>query len=152
VSRIPPNLFNVTCSALKGLLPRHSNIPTSEYIMHGSRLSARPTPRTRSYSYVHSNHPSSNSPLQLRQARMGQPFAILVASYDKLRRAVAVFFAATTRQSDKYLASPPDGVTFAREIYYRVVHSRRRLLSKFQPNRTLSFVLTACGLGRFRGF
>jgi len=61
VSRIPPNLFNVTCSALKGLLPRHSNIPTSEYIMHGSRLSARPTPRTRSYSYVHSNHPSSNS-------------------------------------------------------------------------------------------
>jgi len=27
-------------------------------------------------------------------------------------------------QSDKYLASPPDGVTIAREIYYRVVHSR----------------------------
>jgi len=31
-------------------------------------------------------------------------------------------------QSDKYLASPPDGVTIAREIYYRVVHSRRRLV------------------------
>jgi len=29
-------------------------------------------------------------------------------------------------QSDKYLASPPDGVTIAREIYYRVVHFRRR--------------------------
>jgi len=48
-------------------------------------------------------------------------------------------------QSDKYLASPPDGVTIAREIYYRVVHSRRWLLSKFHPNRTRSFVLTACG-------
>jgi len=55
-------------------------------------------------------------------------------------------------QSDKYLASPPDGVTIAREIYYRVVHSRRRLLSKFQPNRTRNFVLTACGIGRVRGF
>jgi len=31
-------------------------------------------------------------------------------------------------QSDKYLASPPNGVTVAREIYCRVVHSRRRLL------------------------
>jgi len=38
------------------------------------------------------------------------------------------------------------------EMYYRVVHSRRRLLSKFQPNRTRSFVLTACGIGRVRGF
>jgi len=55
-------------------------------------------------------------------------------------------------QSDKYLASPPDGVTIARKIYYRVVHSRRRLLPKFQPNRTRSFVLTACGIGRVRGF
>jgi len=52
-------------------------------------------------------------------------------------------------QSDKYLASPPDGVTIAREIFYRIVHSRRRLLSKFQP-RSRSFVLTACGIGRFR--
>jgi len=55
-------------------------------------------------------------------------------------------------QSDKYIASPPDGVTIAREMYYRVVHSRRRLLSKFQPNRIRSFVLTACGMGRVRGF
>jgi len=55
-------------------------------------------------------------------------------------------------QSDNYLASPPDGVTIAREIYYRVVFSRRRLLSKFQPNRTRCFVLTACGIGRVRGF
>jgi len=55
-------------------------------------------------------------------------------------------------QSDKYLDSPPDGVTIAREIYYRVVHSRRRLLSKFQPNRTCSFVLTACGIARAREF
>jgi len=53
-------------------------------------------------------------------------------------------------QSDKYLASPTD-VTIAREIYYRVVHSRRRLLSKFQPNRTRSFGLTACGIGHVRG-
>ena len=30
---------------------------------------------------------------------------------------------------DKYLASPPEGATIAREIYYRVVHSRRRLLN-----------------------
>ena len=48
-------------------------------------------------------------------------------------------------RSDKYLVSPPEGATIAREIYYRVVHSRRRLLSKFQSNRTRSFVLTACG-------
>jgi len=46
----------------------------------------------------------------------------------------------------------PDGVTIAREIYYHVVHYRRRLLSKFQPNRTRSYVLTACGIGRVRGF
>ena len=53
---------------------------------------------------------------------------------------------------DKYLASPLKGVTIAREIYYRVVHSRRRLLTKFQLNRTRSFVLTACENGRVRGF
>ena len=55
-------------------------------------------------------------------------------------------------QSDKYLASPPDGATIAREIYYRIVHCRRRLLSKFQPNRTRNFVMTACGSCRVRGF
>ena len=55
-------------------------------------------------------------------------------------------------RSDKYLASPHDGATIAREIYYRVVHCRRRLLSKFQPNRTRSFVLTTCGSCRVRGF
>ena len=53
-------------------------------------------------------------------------------------------------QSDKYLASPPEGATIARETYYRVVHSRSRLLSKFQSNRTRSLVLTACGNGRIR--
>ena len=52
----------------------------------------------------------------------------------------------------RYLASPPEGAIIAREIDYRVVHSRRRLLSKFQSNRTRSFVLTACGNGRVRGF
>jgi len=51
-------------------------------------------------------------------------------------------------QSDKNLASQPVGVTIAREINFRVVKSRRLLLSKFQPNRTRSFVLTACGIGR----
>ena len=55
-------------------------------------------------------------------------------------------------RSDKYLASPSEGATIAREIYYRVVHSRRRLLSTFQSNRTRSFILTACGNGRVRGF
>jgi len=33
-------------------------------------------------------------------------------------------------QSDKYLASPPDGVANAREIYYRVVHSCRREIAE----------------------
>ena len=56
------------------------------------------------------------------------------------------------RWSDKYLTSPPEGATIAREIYYRVVHSRRRLHQKFQSNRTRSFVLTACGNERVRGF
>ena len=55
-------------------------------------------------------------------------------------------------RSDKYLTSLPKGVTIAREIYSRVVHSRRRLLLKFQSNRTRSFVLTACRNGRVRGF
>ena len=55
-------------------------------------------------------------------------------------------------RSDMYLASPPDGVSIARDIYYRVVHSHRRLLSKFQSNRTFSFVLTACGSGHAGGF
>ena len=52
----------------------------------------------------------------------------------------------------KYLASPPEGASIVREIYYRVVHSRSRLLSKFQSNRTRSFVLPACGNERVRGF
>lgn len=30
---------------------------------------------------------------------------------------------------DKYFASPPDGTIIAREIYYRVIYSRRLLLS-----------------------
>ena len=55
-------------------------------------------------------------------------------------------------RSDKYLALPPGGATIAIETYYRVIHSRRRLLSKFQLNPTRSFVLTACGNGRLRGF
>ena len=53
-------------------------------------------------------------------------------------------------RSDKYLSSPPEGAIIAREIYYRVVHSRRRLLSKFQSNRTRSFVLSECGNGRYK--
>ena len=53
---------------------------------------------------------------------------------------------------DKYLASPPEGSAVAKEIYYRVVHSRRQLLSTFLSNRTCSFVLTACGNGRVREF
>ena len=35
---------------------------------------------------------------------------------------------------DKYLASPPDGTNIAREIYYRVVYSLRRLLQHFSRN------------------
>ena len=54
-------------------------------------------------------------------------------------------------QSDKYLASSPEGATIARQIYCHVVHSRRWLLSKFLSNRIRSFVLTACGNGRVRG-
>ena len=54
-------------------------------------------------------------------------------------------------RSDKYLASPPEGATIAREIYYRIVYYRivyyrRGLLSKFQSNRT------ACENGHVRGF
>ena len=51
-------------------------------------------------------------------------------------------------RSDKYLVSPPEGATITRDIYYCVVNSREGLLSKFQSNRTRSFVLTACGNGR----
>lgn len=47
-------------------------------------------------------------------------------------------------RSDKYLDSPVDGATIARDIYYRVVHSRKRLLSKFQVNGNSSFFVTAC--------
>lgn len=42
--------------------------------------------------------------------------------------------------SDKYLALSPVGAIIERE--YRVVHPRRYPLSKFQPNRIRSFVLT----------
>ena len=55
-------------------------------------------------------------------------------------------------RSDKYLTSPPEGAAIVREIYYRVVHSRRRLLSKFHSNRTCSFVLTARENGGVREF
>ena len=55
-------------------------------------------------------------------------------------------------RSDKYLTSSSEGATVAREMYYRVVHSRRRLLSKFHSNRTRSFVLAAWGNGRVRGY
>ena len=41
------------------------------------------------------------------------------------------------------LASPPDGASIAREICCCVIHSLRRLLSKFQPNQMRCFVLTA---------
>ena len=54
---------------------------------------------------------------------------------------------------DKYLTSSPEGATIGRMYYcYRIVHSRRRLLSNFQSNRTRSFVLTAYGNGRVREF
>ena len=55
-------------------------------------------------------------------------------------------------RSDKYLASEPEGGTISRKRYYRVVRFRRQLLSKFQSNRTRSFVLNAFGNGRIRGF
>ena len=55
-------------------------------------------------------------------------------------------------RSYKYLASLPEGATIAREIYCRVVHSRRRLLSKYQSNRTRGFVITTRKNGRVRGF
>ena len=63
-----------------------------------------------------------------------------------------IWYAHIRGRPDKYLASPPEGATIARQIYHRVVHSRRRLLSKFQSNRNRSFVLTACGNGLVRGF
>lgn len=49
----------------------------------------------------------------------------------------------TGGRSNSYLASLLDGPTIARDIYYHVVHFCTRLLSKSQPNRTRSFVLTA---------
>ena len=55
-------------------------------------------------------------------------------------------------RSDKYLASLLEGATNVTEIYYRVVHFRRRLLSKFKSNRTRNFVLTACETGVFADF
>ena len=80
------------------------------------------------------------------QGKLQHPgFKSRKSCYDRLRRKIRGW-------SDKYLAPPPDGATIAREIYYRVVHCRRRLLSKFQPNQTRSFVLTACGSCRVRGF
>jgi len=57
-----------------------------------------------------------------------------------MKQIIASVFFNIRGQSNKYLALPPDGVTIAREIYYRAVHSRSR-----------SFVLTACGFGRVRG-
>ena len=51
-----------------------------------------------------------------------------------------------------YSASPLEGATIEREIYHCVAYSHRRFLSKFQWNRTCSFVLTACGNGGVRGF
>ena len=50
-------------------------------------------------------------------------------------------------QSDKYLASPPYGASITRDIYYRLVHSLRWLLSKFQPNQTRSFVFPCVEAG-----
>ena len=46
-------------------------------------------------------------------------------------------------RSDKYLTLPHEGATIASEIQYRVIHSRRLLLSKYQSNRARSFVLSA---------
>ncbi len=54
--------------------------------------------------------------------------------------------------SDKYLASPPDGVTIAKRVYYSVEPSCRRLISKFQSNRICGFVLTPCRSERVHGF
>ncbi len=54
--------------------------------------------------------------------------------------------------SDKYLSSPPDGVTIARRVCYRVEPSCRRLTSKFQSNRICGFVLTPCRSERVHRF
>ena len=43
-------------------------------------------------------------------------------------------------QSDKYLASWPDGASITREIYYCVVHSLRWLMSKFQIGLIVLFL------------
>lgn len=55
-----------------------------------------------------------------------------------------------TGRSDKYLAITSDDTTIAKNIYYRVKHSRRHILSKFQLDRSCSFVLTTCGRERVR--
>ncbi len=54
--------------------------------------------------------------------------------------------------SDKYLASPPDGVTIARRVYCCVEPSCRRLTSKFQSNQICGFVSTLCRSERVHGF
>jgi len=221
---------------MKGLQPRHSNIPTSEYIMHGSRFSAKPTPWTSSYSYVHSNHPSSNSSTYLsgkhsplrrgeiylkslpfygsqhpscitqhpRRARGlypryrcqpqppryshkganlneqswscstrgteitgsvsltpsaptssdGATIAILVASYDKLWQAVAVFFAATTRQKrggtnvPAPVVHPSSHPSFAsrRQHRQKLLGDASVLGSRLLPRRSIFH-----GLERLRG-
>lgn len=53
---------------------------------------------------------------------------------------------------DKYFASPSDGATIAREIHQRAVHSRRRLLYKFQSCQTCSSVLTLYESDCVQGF
>lgn len=50
------------------------------------------------------------------------------------------------RGSNKYLASQLDDGTTKKEIFSRLVYSRR-LLSKFQPNRTSRYVLNALKTG-----
>ncbi|GFR32390.1 hypothetical protein TNCT_598131 [Trichonephila clavata] len=54
--------------------------------------------------------------------------------------------------SDKDLASLPDSATIAREMHYSVVPCCRRLLTKFQPDRTSSSGLRACESKRVRRF
>ncbi len=63
-----------------------------------------------------------------------------------------VFLSNVRGLSDKYLASPPDDVTIARRVYYRVEPSCRRLTSKLQSNQICGFVLTPCRSERVHGF
>lgn len=56
-----------------------------------------------------------------------------------------------TRAVRYVLSLTPYGANIAKAFYYRVVHSRRRLLSKFQLSQTCSFVLTARGSERVGG-